>query len=418
MESLFFILTGSLLFTKTITHVNASNLAWWFLFFWCLFVNISAISLYIFFQDLTLLYGSPSDFYLNVSDDSWKKAFILFGIINSIYFFQNTKKNFKLRDSYIISKLDVKLGFTFVLIGFVFITINSLLLLPKITSEHYAIIYSGSISQALPLMWLWNLIYNFGLFLVLSNWHPKFTKYIFLIIIAVGVIGSLTGARSFIVSSSLFVIWFYSITTKSSVNLKLFFTFFIAFILSFILSTYRSRDSFNFQNILSSFNYFSTSVKHVVYFLELDTSFNDKFPYLLSNLVFIFQFFQHGKIIMGQTEFTAENRFDLNHILSSSVNMDSYLNGSGMGTFFISESMQYGMFFTILIAFFTPKIILWVQANIVQNKNFRGFSYLFFTWAILIPRSSLLPDVWYISKVLILLFMYRITLKFVNILKI
>jgi hypothetical protein len=396
-----------------------SNLSWWYLLFWCLFVNVSAVTLYISFQDLSLLYNAPSDFFMLVSDNSWKRAFVIFGIINIIYLFDCSSRVIcKMVLASRNTSVNSNFGFILFLIGSSISITNSLLLLPKIRSEYYSIVYSGSIKDVIPFMWFWNLFYTFGIFLVLSNWREKKSKLFYVIIIAVGLIGSLHGARTFLIISCLFVLWHYSMHTSMNFKNKIFIPLFLFLLISVFLSSVRSGEVLTMKVLLSSFNYFSTSVKHVIYFLELEDDLDYKFPFLFSNFAFIYQYLIHGGLIIGQTLYTAEFRFDLNHKLSSLVNIDSYLSGSGMGTFYISEALQYGGIFAILVAMYAPKIVYWVQIRILRNSLFRGFSFLFFGWAIIMPRSTILPDIWYIVKVLVLLFLYRAILSLFNLHKV
>lgn len=94
----------------------------------------------------------------------------------------------------------------------------------------------------------------------------------------------------------------------------------------------------------------------------------------------------------GQSEEMLNNRADLGHQLVYTINPDYYLSGSSIGTSYIAEIAQFGIFGVFIGAILLAWFMGLFERLIYTNRFFKYFMFLFFTNLVTCPRASLFPS--------------------------
>lgn len=389
----------------------------WFIATWFVFVNSSFLISFLLLGDTSILYSLPSNYFIVPTTKSITTAYYAIFIANMLIIMYNDKTKIKvLRLKY--SQLEYKIGFAiFCFSGFI-VSLESFLIVYLGVYDSYGEFYASGV-DLLPFMKLWNTLYLFSTFIILSNLNPeKPPKLFYVLLIIIGIFQSLVGIRTYLVVPIGFAIWHSSMLYGIKLSKKKASIVLAALVFSIsILSSTRTSGEINISTsaILETFSSLSTSVKHIVYYIDMKDELRSDFPYLLANFAFPFQYIIHGSDVIGQSFSTSQLRLDLNHILSSSINITSYYSGAGLGNFFVSSSMQYG-FVTLIFTFIFLKYLLMFYNKIITSSRLgRGFSYIIFYSVAFAPRSSLFPDFWFISKILIMLIFFRMFLALLRI---
>lgn len=119
--------------------------------------------------------------------------------------------------------------------------------------------------------------------------------------------------------------------------------------------------------------------------------------FIFAPLMFPIKYFKYGGKVVGQSEDAVMLRGDLNHTLTYFVRKGYYLTGGGLGSAFVAEAAEYGLFGVI---FFTIILALFIKYFLRNDHKrfFMFFSYVLVTHIIIIARDTFFINMWGILK--------------------
>lgn len=258
------------------------------------------------------------------------------------------------------------------------------------------------------------LIFQVGFMLVLSS-VPKLknfyiiSAFYFLTMIPY----LLIGLRANFAVSLLCIFWYYTNVLNGKVNLKKVVPLLLGILIIFqVISVSRnnSKVESNYLMLIPNFLYEQSQTMYVLslYIQYEDDIISNTRPYILDPLT-------SWMYDNGQSVDVATNRSSLGHSLAYSLSPDYYFSGSSLGTNFIAELYEYGIsmifFGAISFAFF----IIYFENKVFKSRVIFFLSFVILQYFFLAPRSSFLPNVYLIFKLLliysIIIFLTRLNIR-------
>ncbi len=257
-----------------------------------------------------------------------------------------------------------------------------------------------------------NRVAFFTLFASVLN-KKKFIVVAILFLMVAGV-DAVKGARSSLIVPAVFLYWYYNFHFPAKISLSkkaIFGIFTIVFL--FVMQLSRAEQAVDFSLL---FRFMITALSKAQHTLAVyidniaDIEFDGVF--LLSPVTFPYKYMLYGSQLTGHSVNTPLLRGSLDHILSSSLNLDAYLSGAGMGSNFAAEAVQFGPVWMAAIiigwAIFYTKVFSYCY-------NYRMIYFLnpyIFMHLILSPRATMLVPLWPLIKfsviVAVLLLAYKL----------
>jgi hypothetical protein len=243
---------------------------------------------------------------------------------------------------------------------------------------------------------------NVGYFTILASFpREKMFDRVSLVFIIISIFSGIQGVRSLIILPVLFYMWY-----KNRYYEKNLFKvqYVVALVVLFVGFQFLGAIRFNNDVKLSLLGPIISqggSIKVVNLAIEKKdqlkaSGFNN---YIFSPITFPLKYFKHGSNMIGQTEKSVFIRGDLNHALTYLTNRNYYLRGGGLGSAYVAEAIEYGLFgllvFTALLSIFVKYFLI----NSHKPLNMY-FSYLIVTHIIIIARTSYFINFWTVIKYL------------------
>ncbi|MDE5493014.1 O-antigen polysaccharide polymerase Wzy [Elizabethkingia meningoseptica] len=116
----------------------------------------------------------------------------------------------------------------------------------------------------------------------------------------------------------------------------------------------------------------------------------------------------------GQSVEVVKSRSSLGHTLTYSLSPSYYLAGSSLGTNFIAELYEYGIFAIIIGAIVFAYFITYFDWRIQNSRLGLFLSLLFLQFFFLAPRSSFLPNFYFIFRVILVYVLLLMIFKLYN----
>ncbi|WP_018336400.1 O-antigen polysaccharide polymerase Wzy [Butyricimonas synergistica] len=260
---------------------------------------------------------------------------------------------------------------------------------------------------------LGNLVFQAGFFLIIASLPEKkqFLKYALLYFVAQIPI-LIMGERGDIAALILFILWYRNRVYDYRPNFKRLVVLAISLVLIFQILAYTrvgdEVESFSFIFLVTTFLFQQSQSFNILalYFTYNGASIPHNYPYFLDQLI--------GGLLgaTGQSYETLQVRSSLGHQLMYYLNPDYYLQGASLGTNFVAEMYEFGIFGVILGAFMLVYFIYLVENRMFKSHLSLIFLFEFFTLILLSPRGSLLPSIYYMIKftivVMVILYSYKL----------
>lgn len=279
----------------------------------------------------------------------------------------------------------------------------------------YVGIYLGIKPEFLPFESMLTNISTILFYLIFAS-KPSKKVFIFVSILFLSLKFSeaIVGARSAFILSFFSIIWFWSVLYRkgripiliSSLSL----TVLLAF--SIFVTSNRDKEASNFDateiTLVSSLLGIGKGLETFSIYIDNKNLVDQKETFILQPIIFPIKYLT-GQKVVGQSEETIENRKNLNHQLSYALNAGAYLSGAGLGSSFLAESYQYGIFFFILflgLFFFFYKSIF----DNIEKIYLRALALPLFTHFIFTPRDHAFINFYLFIKYLPIIFLIIIFL--------
>ena len=216
-----FVISGIILVIKNVVTFKADEISSWFLVFWNLFVNISPIFLKFNSLNFGLLYDVPSNFHISVAHESVIESLKILTIINLIFSVSKFRVTrtvmFQPKPS---SSFDYKFGVFLFFTGSLFSSLDGMFKYFFASATSYSSVYAGDYISPVPFMFVWNILLNFGVFLVLKNSGGKNLRWFLFLLIISGAINALYGQRSAIIIPIAFAIFVSAMRSSARSTVK------------------------------------------------------------------------------------------------------------------------------------------------------------------------------------------------------
>lgn len=404
----------SIIFTLIFVKNNSKSWFFWFLISFFLFYQFGTFLTIILTGEASNILNVPTTFSNSPSESSQISGYLLSGIAIAFFAFLNLSINHTRKDYKIISNNQLlKTCLNIFYFTFVFVIIDSILQLKYANTISYASLYTSesNYKSLIPFAAFWKSLFNCSFYIIISTIPSKFTfKKVSIIFIIITLIDSLKGGRGVLVINISLILWVYAnFYNILKINyLKVFFYITLILIVLIYISFKRENLDFDLDVMVGIFsNGISTSQYHLAVYLDYQNEFVTYSPFFIAPILFPFYYLFYGSKFIGQSEIASNLRFDLTHVMPSTLNHEAYLNGAGTGSALLSESIQYGLFaFIILILFFF--IIYNSFIDITSNSILTRFiSILFFMHVVISPRESISINLWGVLKFLIIFFCIR-----------
>jgi hypothetical protein len=412
----------SILLTFIFSKENSKNWFSWFLISFFLFYQFGTFLTLILTGDATMILNVATTFSNSPTQLSQIIAYALSGISIALLSLFNLFLNFKKKEfsletnnSLLSASLYIFYFTTF------FVLIDLIFQLKYASTVSYASLYMSESQYLSPIPFsaLFKSFFNCSFYTILASIpSKKIFKKVSIIFLFITLIDSLKGGRGLLVVNIALILWYYS-NFYNIIKIHYFKSIgIITFLLIVLIYISFKRDNvdFNFDLIVGIFsNGISTSQYHLAIYLDYQRDFISLPPFFVAPLVFPFYYLFYGNKFVGQSEAASEIRFDLTHVMPSTLNHDAYLSGAGTGSALLSESIQYGLsFFFVLLFFF---FIIYNYLIDIKSRYIllRFLSILFFMHLIISPRESISINLWGVIKNLILFYFIRYLISpFIN----
>jgi hypothetical protein len=277
------------------------------------------------------------------------------------------------------------------------------LLFENLKDNRALLFLEGSSGLDIPIILkLTSAFFTASYMLLIASYPSKkiFIKYSILYIIPI--IPSLAiGNRMMIVTSILFILWYVQRMYNYRINTGRLLLYAVSMaILLQIVAFYRDTQEVNipFTGLLMMF-FKSQSISFYIIPLMIyfdSVLIENAYPYMLDSMI-------SGFMISGQSTEAIIGRSSLGHHLTYSINPDYYFSGFSLGTSYIAETYEFGLWGLLIGAFLLILFIYLLDNKIMRNKFLIPFASMFFYNIVSSPRGSLLPSIYIILKFTVLM---------------
>jgi hypothetical protein len=224
----------------------------------------------------------------------------------------------------------------------------------------------------------------------------------------------LRGTRSVIIINIIFIIWYRADNyNRNKIHFKSLLISFLIFIffLAFTGVIRQNQDVFSSQDIINLLlKGISTAQYQLALFIENAKLLDEEYFYILYPLIFPFYYLIWGEEIAYQSYERTLLPMDINHTMSSELNFQAYLSGAANGNNFVMEIITNKVFVIWIFIFFVLNYFIFLQRK--SNIYLYLLSMIFVKHLIASPRDSVFPNLWFVFKIFIFLFLVILIKKF------
>lgn len=344
-------------------------------------------------------------------------ANLVISIINSIYFLFGIKEKYTIKSLSHSDILKKKLVFNSLILFSFLYAFKLFLEFKYVLNAGYITIYIGGLKDVNYYSFLiqYSQLFFLSLFsyyLILNPSKRSFLKIGFLYLI-LSLLDSLKGARVTFILPLFYIIWYYFNVFNIKINYKIisraviFFVFLLFF--SFIISNSRNKGDYTIKdNIVKSAILETGSTLQVVgRYIKNKKSMAFTYPYILEPIVYPYFYLTRFSIMVsGQSESMLLYRNSLNHQLTAKVDINSYLNGRGLGSSIVAEFYQYGIIVLVLLSLIYGFFLILLYKKIFTS-TLLYLSPLVLTHFFFISRDTAFPNLIELFKALLMLFIIK-----------
>lgn len=304
-----------------------------------------------------------------------------------------------------------QMGLILVVVSAPLVGYNLLHQLYIISQNGYVFLYTKAyqdLASGLPMIGLFTNLNRIG-FLLLFASLPSIQRinWIMAAFIFFAVLDALKGSRGLIILPLAWCVYykarFYNVDMLSGARKYVFGV--AAFMMVFLAQMIRSSVDMS-SSVLTNFLVFSISKAqyHVALFIENLDGFSDHGPFFFAPLLFPINYLRYGESIVGQSLMSADIRSDLNHVMSSTLNLSAYLDGAGMGSSLVSEAYQYGIFAMIVMLSIFLLVYKYLFKLSEKRRSLFILQPLLFMHVAFSARDTGFPNPWIYIKFAIMIF--------------
>lgn len=252
-----------------------------------------------------------------------------------------------------------------------------------------------------------SIFFQLGFMMLLGGKPPIKTFYIFGFIYLITFVPNLLiGLRAMFAVGFLFLFWYYTNIYNKKINIikTLIFLFSIILLLQYI--AFIRVDSETETNLFRSMLTFLISQSQSMYVLSYYIQYEDivnninTYPYLLDPFI-------SWAFPSGQSLDVLNVRSALGHQLTYVINPDYYLGGASLGTSFIADIYEFGLLGVFIGAIIFSFFISSFNKLYYKKKIIFIFSMFFVQYFFMAPRSTFLPNIYFLVRYLVIfIFIY------------
>lgn len=356
---------------------------------------------------------------INLPEDVVHKTLFIYGIFTYfICFFYSVLT--KSKPSTISNELkpDKKLFRVGKLLFILFLGIalyRSYLEFSALAGKMYAEYYTEEGGADIPsIVRLGSIFFQVSFMIILASIPSKKNFLIFGgLFLAVMIPNLFSGLRATFAVTFLYLVWYYYNVYKEKFNLVKLGLGFLGLILLFQIIAERRSNSSNNLNAIESISSFFYLQSQSMYVLALYIQYEDEivphnYPYILDPII-------SWMFPSGQSEEVIMKRSAINHQLTYTLNPNYYLSGASLGTNFIAELYEFGIFGIIIGAFLFALFISKFSNNVLRNRYLLFLSLIIVSYFLIAPRSTFLPSFYFIVRCtliyLLILMLFRFKIR-------
>lgn len=360
----------------------------------------------------------PTNFNTGISEYSEFKAYnysaIVMHLILALYFlYPNDSYN---RVKYFSSdNFFLKISGVLLCISIPMVLVNSFFELNFYLQNGFTLFYTTNRYESfIP---FFSSIYNlFSLssmiFLASKPSYKKFIIFSFFFLV-ISMIESLRGTRSVIIVNLFLILWYradiYHFRTIKISKIFVFCLLGLVF-LAFSGAYRQGLNNFEVDQILNLiFKGISMGQYQLALYLE-NIHLLTGIGYFFYPFLFPIYYFFYGESIAFQSLERTFLPMDINHTISSKLNQSAYISGAANGNNFVTEMIVDGILPLMICVFYF--LYFYVFRYRFRSKVHLVISLIFLKHLIMAPRDTVLPNLWFVLKVLVFYFIIYVFREF------
>lgn len=286
----------------------------------------------------------------------------------------------------------------------------------------YGALFSGEVQQAdmNPIVRLSITFFSIGYYFFIGG---KPSKKVFLgysiFYLGLSLLNLIIGSRMGIVLNVLFILWYlHAVYGQKFKFKKIFFYCLIAVIGLQVIALKRISTEVDMglgEMIFSFFSFQGISMITLAIYIQYGSTFvPHNIPYVLDPLYYgINVIFNPWLLRAGQSVETISVRSDFGHHLTYSMNENYYLSGYSMGTSFISELYEFGIFGVFFGCILLVWLMTYFSRKVKVNKYLLMFSMIIVSHVLASPRGNFFYNTYiFFRLILMMVIVYYIYLLF------
>ena len=268
-------------------------------------------------------------------------------------------------------------------------------------------------------------------FIIIHKLPKKVILFVLITFVFLSLINSLKGARGLFIMPLLFSLWYYNKFYSEEVNKRSIYSLKYIIVIVFIISvsiglkTLREQDTVNKEDfsVINIPNLILIETGKTFHVFSLYLKYQDKivadYPYILEPVLYPYFYATNYSVMTGgQTKDLVEIRNSFDDRISYFINKNYYYSGAGLGSSYIIEAAQLGVFFGGIVCFFLGYLVR-MYLNNISNKMILYFSPIVIPHIMFIARNNAFPNFISIAKhlfmyIMIVLILYIFTINSVN----
>lgn len=210
------------------------------------------------------------------------------------------------------------------------------------------------------------------------------------------------GLRANFAVSLLCIFWYYFNVYRGNINIrKIIIPVFLLISTLQVIAVNRDRGeaNINYFKLIPSFLY---QQSQSMYVLALYIEYKDEIAQ--PNLPFVLDPLTSWIFPSGQSVEVVKSRSSLGHSLTYSLSPQYYLSGSSLGTNFIAEIYEFGLFGVLIGAVLFGCLIAVFERKVQKSLLYLFLSLIILQYFFLAPRSNFLPVFYFIFRTILVYF--------------
>ncbi|WP_237028759.1 O-antigen polysaccharide polymerase Wzy [Pedobacter steynii] len=286
----------------------------------------------------------------------------------------------------------------------------------------YGALFSGEVQQAdmNPIVRLSITFFSIGYYFIIGGKpsKKKFIGYSFFYL-GLSMLNLIIGSRMGIVLNVLFILWYLHAVYGQKFKFKKIFLYFtVAIICLQVVALKRISSEVDMgigEMIFSFFSFQGISMITLAIYIQYGSTFvAHTVPYVLDPLYYgINVIFNPWLLRAGQSVETIAVRSDFGHHLTYSMNENYYLSGFSLGTSFISELYEFGIFGVLFGCVLLTWLITYFSRKVKVSKYLLIFSMLIVSHVLSTPRGNFFYNTYILFRlILMMIIIYYIYILF------